>query len=77
MVNADKCNGCGACLRRCPEREQRAITIDVSRAKRFDPPAKRFLAAVEDRTDPVPPVSFGEWFAKRLETLGQVYGGRK
>lgn len=77
VVNSEKCTGCGACLRRCPERENGAITMDISKIKRFDPPADRLLAHLENRTDEVPPTPFSEWFAKRLETLGQVYGIKK
>ncbi|MBQ9405339.1 MAG: 4Fe-4S dicluster domain-containing protein [Desulfovibrio sp.] len=77
VVNAEKCTGCGACLRRCPERAKGAISMDASKVKRFTAPAEHFLTRLESRTEEVPPVPFSEWFSKRLETLAQVYGVKK
>ncbi|MBQ9453615.1 MAG: 4Fe-4S dicluster domain-containing protein [Desulfovibrio sp.] len=77
VVNAEKCTGCGACLRRCPERDKGAITMDISKIKRFDPPAERVMVRQESRTEEVPATPLGEWFAKRMETLAQVYGIKK
>ncbi len=74
VIDPDKCNGCGACVRRCPEMEKGAIVVDVSYAKRFEPQPERFIARLESRTEVVAPPSLFEWFQKRLITLAQTYG---
>lgn len=74
VIDPEKCNGCGACVRRCPEAEKGAITVDVSHAKRFEPQPERFIARLENRTEAVESPSLTEWIRKRLTTLAQTYG---
>ncbi len=74
VVNAEKCTGCGACVRRCPERQKGAIVLDVSQAKRFDPPKERFIAKLESRTEPADQLTLRDWIQKRVETLATTYG---
>ena len=76
-VNEDICTGCGACLRRCPETERGALTVDTSKIKRFDPPKEKVLEKLESRTEVIPQKTFSEWFSKRMEKLGQAYGLNK
>ena len=74
-VNADKCTGCGACVRRCPEKDKHAIYLDLSQAKRFDPPRGAFVAELESRTEPPNPIlTLKEWIYRRVETLANTYG---
>ncbi|MBQ5727472.1 MAG: 4Fe-4S dicluster domain-containing protein [Mailhella sp.] len=77
VVDAKKCTGCGACLRRCPETERGALTVDTSKIKRFDPPKEKVLEKLESRTEVIPQKTFSEWFSKRMEKLGQAYGLNK
>ena len=74
-VVADKCTGCGACVRRCPEKDKHAIYLDLSQAKRFDPPRGAFVAELESRTEPPNPIlTLKEWIYRRVETLANTYG---
>ncbi len=74
-VNAEKCTGCGACVRLCPEKNTKAISLDLSQAKRYDPPQEHFLARLENRTEaPNPILTPREWIARRVETLAKTYG---
>ena len=73
VIDPEKCNGCGACLRRCPALKDGAMWLDVTLAKRFDPPAARVLAKLESRTEPEPRPPLAEWARKRLKTLAETY----
>ena len=74
-VNAEKCTGCGACVRRCPEKDNHAIWLDLSKATHYDPPQDRMLARLESRTEaPNPILTPREWIARRVETLAKTYG---
>jgi ferredoxin len=72
----EKCNGCGICIRRCPEPGSLVLTNEG--AKRYDPQPGRFLTRLEDRVGPyeIPPPSYGDWLANRLRMLAEHYGLR-
>jgi Na+-translocating ferredoxin:NAD+ oxidoreductase RNF subunit RnfB len=74
-VLAEKCNGCGVCMRRCPT-EPKSIIISPEGARRTKRQPGRFILAVEDRVGPyeVPPPAYSEWFKNRLEKLAEHYG---
>jgi len=75
VVIADKCNGCGVCMRRCPA-EPRAVIISPEGAKRTVWQGGRFLTVLEDRVGPyeVPPPTFTKWLRDRLLKLAENYG---
>jgi ferredoxin-type protein NapG len=77
-IVAEKCNGCGLCMRRCPT-EPKSIIISPEGAKRTHRPPERFLTRIEDRIGPyeAPPDPYSEWFVKRLEKLAGLYGLNK
>ncbi|MHC1725418.1 MAG: 4Fe-4S dicluster domain-containing protein [Syntrophobacteraceae bacterium] len=74
VVLAEKCNGCGICMRRCPT-EPKSIYISSEGARRTHRQEGRILMAVEDRVGPyeVPPPPFSEWFKNRIEKLAERY----
>jgi len=74
-IVADKCNGCGICMRRCPTEPDKAITISPEGAKRTVRPAARFQVALEDRVGPyeIAPPPYSTWFVNRLRKLGELY----
>jgi len=73
-IVADKCNGCGICMRRCPT-DPKAITISPEGAKRTARPAARLQVALEDRVGPyeIAPPPYSTWFVNRLRKLGELY----
>ncbi|MEM5788600.1 MAG: 4Fe-4S dicluster domain-containing protein [Syntrophobacteraceae bacterium] len=77
-ILADKCNGCGICMRRCPT-EPKSIYISPEGARRTKRQEGRILVSLEDRVGPydVPPPDFSEWFSNRLEKLAEYYGMSK
>lgn len=75
VVLAEKCNGCGICMRRCPT-EPKSIIISPEGAKRTHRQEGRILTALDDRVGPydVPPPPFHTWFTNRLQKLAEHYG---
>ncbi len=75
VVLAEKCNGCGICMRRCPV-EPKAIFISPEGAKRTHRQGGRLLVSLDDRVGPydVPPPGFPEWFRNRIQKLAEHYG---
>ena len=75
VVKAEKCNGCGICMRRCPT-EPRAIYISPEGAHRTVRQEGRILVALEDRVGPYenPPAAFPEWLKNRFAKLAEHYG---
>lgn len=74
VIVADKCNGCGICMRRCPT-DPKSITISPEGAKRTARPEARLLASLEDRVGPyeIEPPPYSTWFVDRLRKLGELY----
>lgn len=74
VLNLDKCDSCGVCIRRCPAKG--ALYLDPAGAKRYEPQPGRILTHLEDRVGPyeVAPPSHSEWFANRIRLLARRYG---
>lgn len=74
VINLDKCDACGSCIRRCPD--PGALYLDPKAAMRYQPQPGRIITALEDRVGPyeVPPPSYPEWFANRIRILARNYG---
>jgi ferredoxin-type protein NapG len=74
VILAEKCNGCGICMRRCPT-EPKAVIISPEGAKRTRRQGGRFLTVLEDRVGPyeIPPAPFHEWLKNRLLNLAEHY----
>ena len=75
VLDPEKCNGCGICLRRCPT-DPKSITLSYEGAKRFNRSQERFLIRLEDHVGPYefPPPDFTTWFGNRMKTLAEHYG---
>ena len=76
VIDLDKCDACGVCIRRCPTKPKAALYLDPAAAKRYQPQPGRLIVALEDRVDPyeVPPPSYPEWLANRIRILARNYG---
>lgn len=76
VIDQNKCEACGMCVRRCPAAKEGALFLDAGLAKRYEPQPGRIITRLEDRVGPyeVPPPSYGEWFANRLRILANKYG---
>lgn len=74
VIVPENCNGCGICVRRCPE--PGSLLLVSEGAKRYQPQPERLITRLEDRVGPydVPPPSYEEWFANRLRNLARQYG---
>lgn len=74
VIDLEKCDACGACIRRCPE--PGSLYLDSSKAKRYQPQPGRIITSLEDRIGPyeVPPPSYPEWLTKRIRILARNYG---
>ncbi|MBW2598732.1 MAG: 4Fe-4S dicluster domain-containing protein [Deltaproteobacteria bacterium] len=78
VIIEDKCNGCGACVERCPT-DPKSIVVHYDKVKRFDPSENRFALRLEDRVGSYdfPPPGFKTWITRRIEKLAIHYGVMK
>ncbi|MDR1855957.1 MAG: 4Fe-4S dicluster domain-containing protein [Desulfovibrio sp.] len=74
LSKPEKCNGCGICVRRCPEAG--SILMTDKGANRPAPPPGHLLTHLEDRVGPyeIAPPPWSQWFQNRLLTLAQHFG---
>ncbi len=74
VLDVTKCDGCGICLRRCPEPGSLLLTSEG--AKRYQPQPGRIITRLEDRVGPyeIEPAPYSEWFLNRLRSLAGHYG---
>lgn len=75
VLDPEKCNGCGICVRRCPT-EPKAVTLSYQGARRYPRPAVRLATRLDDRVGPYefPPPDFKTWLINRTRTLAESYG---
>ncbi len=73
-IVADKCNGCGICMRRCPT-EPKSITISPEGATRAERPTERILLELPDRVGPyeIEPPPYLTRLSDRLRKLAEVH----
>jgi ferredoxin len=74
VIDHNKCEACGMCVRQCPENG--ALYLDPAGARRYAPQPGRMLVRLEDRVGPyeVAPPPYSEWFATRIRSLARYYG---
>lgn len=74
-IIADKCNGCGLCVQRCPA-VAGTLEIKYDQAERYPADASHFALCLENRVAPYEfaPDDFGTWLKKRITKIGKNHG---
>lgn len=75
VVIPERCNGCGACVRRCPT-QPLSIRVAYEDPGRYPAPEKRIARRPEDRLGPYEfeQDNFTTWFGKRMEKIAANHG---